>query len=130
MTWKKGESGNPAGKKPGLAKLEPLRQAIRDHLPDIIAALLAQAKAGDVAAARLLLERCYPPLKAVQEPLIVPLQGESLTARALSVIDAVATGILSPGDAKTMLDGLAAVGKIRETDELVKRVEALEAMQT
>jgi hypothetical protein len=125
--FQKGASGNPAGRPPGTAKIEPLRAAIREHVPVIINALVAQAKAGDAAAARLLLERAIPALKAAEAPVQVDLAGETLTARASLILDQVAAGSLSTADAKALLDALAAVAKLREVDELVRRIEVLEA---
>jgi hypothetical protein len=127
MKFQKGHSGNPAGKRPGTAKIEPLRVAIRDHVPEIIAALVARAKDGDVGAARLLLERAIPAVKPIQEPIPVEMPGETLTEKAGAILGAVARGELAPMDAKALLDGLGAVAKIAEIDELERRITALEA---
>src|SRR5262245_1714297 len=66
--WKPGESGNPAGRKPGTGHVASLRASIAEHVPQIIDKLVESALAGDVASARLLLERVVPPLKASEEP--------------------------------------------------------------
>lgn len=124
--FRPGESGNPAGKPPGTGKIEPLRAAIREHVPEIIKAMVTQAKAGDVGAAKLLLERTLPPVKPVQEPAPVALEGATLTEKAGSILDAVSTGRLSVSDAKALLEALAAVAKIAEVDELTRRIEVLE----
>lgn len=126
MPFEKGKSGNPAGKKPGTAKVAPLREAIAQHVPGIIATLVGQAQSGDVAAARLLLERALPALKPVQEPMSVNMPGETLTAKATAVVDAIGRGELSPSDGKLVLDGLSGLAKIIETEELKTRVELLE----
>lgn len=90
--FRTGESGNPSGKPPGSGKIEPLRAAIRDHAPEIIAAMVEAAKGGDVGAAKLLLERTLPPVKPVQEPAPVALEGATLTEKAGSVLDVVGRG--------------------------------------
>lgn len=50
--WKKGESGNPAGRKQGTGEVAAIRAAIADQVPAIIKQLTTAALAGDVGAAR------------------------------------------------------------------------------
>lgn len=73
-TWKPGESGNPKGKPPGSGEVQKLRTAIATHVPEIIERLVTAAKSGDIQAARLLLERVLPPVKAIEqtEPVNLP----------------------------------------------------------
>ena len=63
--WKAGESGNPAGRKPGTGEVARLRAAIADRVPELLAAMMTRALEGDVGAARLLLERAIAPLKGI-----------------------------------------------------------------
>jgi len=67
--WKKGRSGNPAGRKPGTGAVAALRVALAEHVPAIIETLASAAKAGDTAAAKLILERVVPPLKTEELPV-------------------------------------------------------------
>ena len=60
MAWKPGQSGNPAGRK-ASSVITRVRARIAKNLPPIIDKLVSLALAGDVAAAKLLLERCVPP---------------------------------------------------------------------
>jgi hypothetical protein len=71
--WKPGQSGNPAGRKPGTGEVGKLRAQIAKDMPEIIDKLVEQAKGGDVGAARLLFERTVASLKAVEEPALVAL---------------------------------------------------------
>ena len=57
--WQKGQSGNPKGVP---TKIVELRKAIADDVPGILKRMSEMALLGDVQAARLLLERCIPPL--------------------------------------------------------------------
>lgn len=127
--WKPGESGNPAGRKPGTTLAGKLRDAVGKEFDDITAAVIKAAKAGDMTAANLLLSRTCPAVRPVQEPIKVDMGGATLTERAGRILDAVSHGDLAPMDAKALLDGLGAVAKIAEIDELTKRIEALEARQ-
>ncbi|MCK7581577.1 MAG: hypothetical protein MZV65_42070 [Chromatiales bacterium] len=63
MAWKKGESGNPRGPKPGSGPVQRLRRVIEQDAPEILAAMVTAAKGGDTAAAKLLLDRIVPPVK-------------------------------------------------------------------
>ena len=65
--WKPGESGSPKGRKPGTGEVAMIRAAIADRVPELLTAMMARALAGDVGAARLLLERTVAPLKAAEQ---------------------------------------------------------------
>ena len=125
--WKPGQSGNPAGRKPGTGEVARLRAAIAEHVPPIIAKLTAAALAGDVGAARLLLERVIPPLKASEESAALALPDGTLTEQGRAVLGAVALGDLAPGQWAALLASLGTLAKLTETDELERRIRALEA---
>ena len=125
--WKPGQSGNPAGRKPGTGEVARLRAAIAEHVPPIIAKLTAAALAGDVSAARLLLERVIPPLKASEETAALSLPDGTLTEQGRAVLGAVAIGDLAPGQGAALLASLGTLAKLTETDELERRIQALEA---
>lgn len=44
-----------------------LRSQISEHLPDVIDVLATAAKDGDVQAARILVERCVPSMRAIDQ---------------------------------------------------------------
>lgn len=128
MPWKKGQSGNPAGRPPGWGKVEHLRARLAEHIPEVVAKLVEQAQAGDTGAARLLLERVVPPLRGVDLPVTLPglLTTTSLADAGRAVVQAAGAGVLSPEQAARLLDGLGAQARLVEMDELVRRIEALE----
>jgi hypothetical protein len=127
--WKPGQSGNPAGRKPGAGEVARLRAAIGDNVPAIIERLTAAALAGDVGAARLLLERVIAPLKASEEAAPLALPDGTLTEQGRAVVAAAAAGTLAPGQAAALLASLGTLAKLTEADELARRVAALEALQ-
>lgn len=124
--WKPGQSGNPAGRKPGTGKVEKLRLAIGAHLPDIISAMVAQAKSGDPAAARLLLERVCPALKPAEQAITLSLPDGTLTEQGRALLAAVGAGVLAPGQGAALLSGIGTLARVVELDELARRVAALE----
>ena len=125
--WKAGESGNPAGRKPGSGEVAKLRAAIGERVPELLAAMMARALEGDVGAARLLLERAIAPLKAIEQPQALSLPAGSLTDQGRAVLAAVAAGELAPGQGAQLLTAIGTLGKIAELDELAARITALEA---
>lgn len=125
--WKAGESGNPKGRKPGTGKVTKLRDSIAVHLPAIITQLVTKAKEGDMQAARLLLERVLPPMKAIEQPVTLFLpDGDSMTAQGVAIVQAVADGTIAPGQGAALLTGLGSLARIKEMDELEKRISQLE----
>lgn len=125
--WKQGQSGNPAGRPPGTGKVAALRKQIEEHVPGIITALVAQATTGDAAAARLLLERVLPPIRATEQAQAITLPDGSLTDQGKAVLSAVAAGDLAPGQGAQLLQALGSMAKLIETDDLAARIAALEA---
>lgn len=128
--WTPGQSGNPQGRPPGSGEVGKLRAAIAARLPEILEKLAEQAAAGDVGAARLLMERVLPPLRAVEAA--VPMaqlstSGQSLSDSGRMVLAAVAAGQLAPGQGAALIASIGALSKVIEIDELANRVEALEA---
>ena len=124
--WKAGESGNPAGRKPGSGEIGRLREGIAAHLPQIIDRLVNAAKAGDVQASRLLLERVLPAVKAVGQPVRLTLPDGNLTAQAAAIVRAAADSEISPDQASELLTCLSGLARIREIDEIECRLSALE----
>lgn len=122
MKFQKGQSGNPAGRKPGLSKIGKIRQGLEAHLPEILEALTAQAKAGDPQAAKLLLDRVLPSLKPeTRQSAPAPTDPDAI----LTAVESGQIGI----DQGQALMGLAATRiKIAADEELLRRVEALEAL--
>lgn len=124
--WKPGQSGNPKGREPGSGKVAALRKAIEAKVPAIVKRLTEAALDGDVGAARLLLERVVPPLRAAELPVEVELAGESLADKGIAVVEAAAGGRLNPSQAAQLLSAMGAVARMVEIDELLRRIEALE----
>ena len=129
--WKPGQSGNPKGKTPGSGELQKLRASIAADVPEILAGLVLAARGGDVQAARLILERVLPPIKAIEQAVALQLpEGGTLTAKAAAVLSAAAAGELAPTQAAQLITALGTLAKITEIDELAARITALEVKQS
>jgi len=127
--WQKGQSGNPAGRKPGTGEVARIRAAIADRLPELLAKLTEQALAGDVAAARLLLERAIAPLKAAEQTQPLALPVGTLTEQGRAVLASVAVGELAPGQGAALLGAIGALARVAEIDEFDARLTKLEEKQ-
>ena len=130
MPWTRGQSGNPKGRVAGTGKLDKLRAALVKELPEVLEALVAQAKAGDTGAIKLILERTVPALRPVDAatPLNLPVDG-GLADQGRAVTAALAAGHLPANQAAGILQGLGNLAKLVELDELEKRIAALEGQQ-
>jgi hypothetical protein len=126
--WAPGVSGNPRGRPAGTGEVGRLRAAIAESLPDILAALMAAAKAGDVQACRLLLDRVLPTAKPVDLPQKFALPSSSLTDQGRAVLAAVAAGEIAPGQGVQLLTAISGLSRVVEIDEIAARLTALEAI--
>lgn len=123
----KGQSGNPKGRPPGVGKLNALRKMIEADAPAIVRSVADAALAGDTAAAKLLLDRILPPLKAESAPVRVPLgDADSLRAKAEAIVRAAADGALTADTAALLVNAIGTLARVIETDDLERRITELE----
>jgi len=126
--FKPGISGNPKGRPPGIPQPSTrLRQMI--DADAIVRRLQEAALAGDVAAARTLLERALPVYRSAAAPVDLPeLEGAGeFTDKARAVLAAVGAGKLPPDLGAQLVAAIGNVARLAEVDELARRIEALEA---
>lgn len=103
-----------------------LRAAIASQTPAILQSLTTAALAGDVQAARLLLERTLPALKPAEQAQALHLPDGTLTDQGRAVLAAVAAGELAPGQGAALLGAIGTLARVAEVDELARRIEVLE----
>ena len=126
LRFKPGQSGNPAGRPKDKTPATMLRKSIAEAMPDIILKLVEQAKEGDTAAAKILLDRCVPSLKPQAMAINLPVNG-TLAEQGGEIIRATLSGSIPPDIGSQLITALAAQSKIIEIDELTQRIIALEA---
>jgi hypothetical protein len=128
--WQPGASGNPAGKPPGArhAALVALDAIGSEAANDIMAAVVAAAKGGDMRAADILLRRLWPERKGrpVQMDLPAIMAPSDIVAALGAVAAAVAVGELSPQEGAAVAGILEAQRRAVETVEMEARIAALE----
>jgi hypothetical protein len=125
MRFQKGESGNPKGRKPGTTPGAKIRAAIEKHVDDILQTVIDAAKGGDIQAAKVLLDRICPPLKPQAAPVQIPV-GDTLPESGANVVNATLGGAIPPDVGAALIKALAEQGKLVESVDLAKRIEALE----
>ena len=128
--FRKGVSGNPAGKKPGTKhRVTMLAQSlIDDEAETIIRKLINLAKKGDRLALRLVIERLVPVRRERVLSLELPKveSAENLPKLTASLLESVGNGELTPGEGAALASLISAHGKNLELCELARRVVALE----
>jgi hypothetical protein len=124
-----GVSGNPKGRKKGTTVAHQLRRSIADDMPEIILKLVEQAKNGDTAAAKILLDRCCPVLKPQAMAIHLPVNG-SLAEQGGEIIRATMTGQIPPDIGSQLITALANQGKLVELQELTQRLDKIEKQLT
>ncbi len=124
--WQPGQTGNPNGRPPGQSQITRLRASLAADVPDILAGLVLAAKGGDVQAARLILERVLPPVKAIEQAVRLELPDGTLTDQERAVLASVASGELAPGQGAALLGAIGTLARVAEIDELARRIEVLE----
>ena len=126
-----GQSGNPAGKPRGarhkaLIALDAIGAAGAE---DVLRKVVEDAKAGDIRAAEILLRRVWPERKGrlVEFDLPPVVSAADAVQAAAAIVDAVATGEITPDEAQAVASVVEIQRRAIETAELAERIAALEA---
>jgi len=128
MTFKKGQSGNPSGRKPGIPdRRTHLRNAIQQNIAPVIAKLQEQALEGDTAAAALLLSRGIAPLRAESEDRVsFAFNPKATPAENIeAVLRAVAAGEMSVDTGAQLITGIEKLANVRVSEQTEDRELAL-----
>jgi len=128
MRFKKGVSGNPAGKPRGAKdKRTELRALLQPQAAALVDKAVGMALAGDATALRICIDRIIPPIRARDEAVEIGTFTGSLSERGSAVLRALAEGRVTPSEAATLMSAISSQAKLIETDDLQRRIEALEA---
>jgi hypothetical protein len=120
-----GTSGNPQGRP--KSETAALRQSLAEGAADVVTAILRAAKAGDMQAAKIVLDRLLPPLKATTQSVHLSLpESASPLDIASAILAATASGTLAPDIAAQLVGAVGTFCRIEETAELRSRIAALE----
>lgn len=128
--WRKGESGNPAGKPPG-ARHKATRAAealLEGETETLTRKCIELAKMGDHVALRLCMERIYPARKDTSVRFDMPkIKTATEAAGAIGgVLEAVAGGNITPSEAAAVAGIIETFRRTLETTEIEARIAKLE----
>lgn len=127
--FKPGQSGNPAGRKPGTKTARTrITEALASDLPGLLETTKQAALGGDMVAMRLLLERALPVNKQACALLDLPAMQEAtdLTGKATAVLDAIASGEVPPDVGAQLVTAITGAARVAELDALTARLDDME----
>lgn len=129
--FKKGQSGNPAGRPKGsFNKTTLAAQALLDGEAETLTSMAIQyALDGDTAALKLCLERIIPAKKDRPVSLSLPAlkSPKDSTLAMASILEAVSSGEITPREGERLSNIVEASNKCYELQELDERIARLEA---
>jgi hypothetical protein len=120
-------TGRPAGSRNNATIM--LEKMMADDGAAVVQAVLTAAQAGDMTAARLVLDRICPPRKSRAIHLDLPvIETAQDVLKALAVtVEAMGSGEIGPDEAATVAGVLECKRRALETVEIEARLAALEA---
>jgi Family of unknown function (DUF5681) len=128
--WRPGVSGNPKGRKKGARHPVTIlaEQMLQSDAEDVVRAVIKAAKEGDMAAAKLVLERICPVRKGAPVVFDIPelMTAADLPQAVAAVTREVAEGTLSPDEGASVVSVLDMQRRAIETADLAHRVAVLE----
>jgi hypothetical protein len=109
-----------------------LRERLDKATPDIIDKIVEKALDGDLAAAKIILDRTAPIPKQSSATVHIPDLGSestTLVEKAGAILGSVASGNCPADVGAVLMQSVTALAKVIEVDELERRIAALEAPQ-
>ena len=98
-----------------------------EQFDELVQRIVADALAGDPQSTTLLINRLCPQPKASYESIQFTIAGDSLTEKASCILSAIADGAVPPDIGSNLLASLTSMARVVEVDEIVRRLDALEA---
>ena len=95
-------------------------------IPDVLESVFQKAVAGDMTAAKMLLDRSLPTKRPEQERVQISIK-ENTALNARDVLQGVFAGEVPPDVGSSLLTAITNVLKAIEVEDLAKRIEALES---
>ncbi len=125
-----GQSGNPAGKPKGARHKTTIlaEKLMADDAEAVVQQVVDKAKAGDMTAARLVLDRIAPPRRSrpVQFKLPALSNPSDLVTALGAILGAVASGDLTPDEGSAVASLIEVNRRALETVDHEARLTALE----
>ena len=131
MRFEKGQSGNPAGRPPGMRSRAAMitEELLEGEAAELARAMIAKAKGGDVAALRICLDRIAPARREPEHAAfdLAPLKTAADAAAAIAgITTAVADGDLSTAAAAELFKYVEAFRHTLQVVDFEERIMRLE----
>lgn len=127
--FKAGQSGNAKGRPKGvLDRRIELRTLLQPHAEELVRKVVDLAKAGDIQALRICIDRIIPPVRENRISINLPKLKDAedcLEAQSV-IIAAVASGELLPGEGESISGLVENQRRSFETMTLEERLKAIE----
>ncbi len=125
MTFQKGQSGNPSGRPPGARKKAAMMQGEAEALTRVA---IERAKAGDMRALRMCLDRLAPPsrIRTIEFGLPRLEIAADAAAALVAITDAVSAGELTQAETRDLFKLVDGFARILERRVLEQRIAKLE----
>jgi hypothetical protein len=134
MTFKPGQSGNPAGRAAGSRNKNTLAAEARlfEHAQELVDDLVARAKRGEPAAMRLCMDRILPTGRGRPLPIELPPVRSAADADTAAgvIMDALKQGALSAREAVDLINVVAALSRLTGVIEYIKKVARTEVARS
>ena len=122
--WKKGQSGNPAGRPKGCKNLK--QGLFKSKEPELQQKLIDMALGGDMAALKIIADRIWPRIRPQALPVKVTAKSADLASQGAAVVNAALAGELTPDVLGMLLSALADQARLVEFTEIEARLQKLE----
>ncbi len=130
--WKPGQSGNPKGRTPGSRNkvTTAVEELLAGEAEMITRKVISKAKGGNLTAIKLILDRIAPPRKDRPVAFKLPkIEGAGDAAAVMAaIVNAVAAGELSPGEAAELGRLVDAYARVTGLSDIEMRLARLEGM--
>jgi Family of unknown function (DUF5681) len=128
--FQRGVSGNPSGKPKGARHRTTIvaEKLMGEECDAIVQAVIEKAKAGDMVAAKIVLDRIVPIRKGAVVQLDLPevKTSKGVAAALAALVHAMASGDVTPDEASTISSVLEIRRRAIETQEIDERLKKLE----
>lgn len=124
-----GKVANPRGRPVGSVGVKTkLKQKLEENVGGILDKMIALAMEGDAAAATLVVNRVLPVLRPQSEKVQFVLNvDESISHQVGQVLIAISKGEVAADVGKKIMESIMMLQQARTQEDIVKRIEALEA---
>jgi len=127
--WRRGQSGNPKGRK-RLPAEEKVNRALAEEAHELLPMVAARAQRGEQWAIKLIFRRAFPEYRPKEKPVRIPgIDRGTFSDRGQAILDAAAKGRLAPYQASMLLSGLEALARTQELDMVKAKLEELARRQ-